>query len=106
MSCSWVRDIESEVMARVRIGWSAGLTLAYTGGAGKPVGSRLLAALMACWTSCSAISRLSARLNCKVMTDALAELADVIWVRLGIWPSCTSRGAVTVVAITCGLAPG
>jgi hypothetical protein len=40
------------------------------------------------------------------MTDAPAELADVICVRLGISPSCTSSGAVTVVAITWGLAPG
>ncbi len=64
------------------------------------------AALIAAWTSCSATSRLSARLNCKVMTEDPAELTDDIWLRPGIWPSCTSKGAVTDEVITSGLAPG
>ena len=72
----------------------------------RPVGSRLLDALIASCTFCSAMSRLSARSNCKVMTEAPAELFEVICCRPGISPSCTSSGAVTVVAITVGLAPG
>ena len=40
------------------------------------------------------------------MTDAPAELCDIIWLRLGIWPNCRSSGAVTDEVITSGLAPG
>ena len=40
----------------VRIGASAGLTLLYTGGAGRSFGSRLDAALIAAWTSLAAAS--------------------------------------------------
>ncbi len=46
------------------------------------------------------------RPNCRVMTEAPAELTEVIWLRLGIWPNCTSSGAVTEDVITSGLAPG
>jgi len=61
---------------------------------------------MASCTFCSAMSRFTARSNCSVMTEAVAELDEVICCRPGIWPSWTSSGAVTVVDITCGLAPG
>jgi len=40
------------------------------------------------------------------MTDAPAELADVIWFNPGICPSCRSSGAVIDDVITSGLAPG
>ena len=40
------------------------------------------------------------------MTEAPAELVENIWFRLGIWPNCTSSGAVTEEVITSGLAPG
>ena len=40
------------------------------------------------------------------MTLAPPELVDVIWLSPGIWPNWRSSGAVTVVAITSGLAPG
>ena len=40
------------------------------------------------------------------MTEAPAELTELIWLRPGICPSCTSSGAVTEDAITSGLAPG
>ena len=40
------------------------------------------------------------------MTEAPAELVDDIWLSPGIWPSCTSSGAVTEEVITSGLAPG
>ncbi len=41
-----------------------------------------------------------------VMTDDPAELADIIWFRLAIWPNWRSSGAVTAEVITSGLAPG
>ena len=96
----------SEVIASVSTGASAGLTLAYTGGAGRSAGSRLLPALIDACTSCSATSRLWVRLNCRVTTDAPAELTEVIRSRPDIWPNWRSSGAVTVWAITSGLAPG
>ena len=46
------------------------------------------------------------RPNRKVMTEAPAELCDIIWLRLAIWPNCRSSGAVTAEVITSGLAPG
>ena len=46
------------------------------------------------------------RPNRKVMTDEPAELCDIIWLRLAIWPNCRSKGAVTAEVITSGLAPG
>ena len=52
------------------------------------------------------MSRLRSRLNCKVITDAPAELVENIWFRPGIWPNCTSSGEVTEEVITSGLAPG
>src|ERR1700733_4386305 len=76
------------------------------GGAGRSAGNRLPAALIAAWTSCSAMSRLRSRLNCSVSTEAPAELADVISFSPGIWPNCRSKGAVTDDVITSGLAPG
>jgi hypothetical protein len=41
-----------------------------------------------------------------VITDEPAELDDDIWLSPGIWPSCTSSGAVIDPVITSGLAPG
>ncbi len=77
-SCTSGSGSVSERSARVRIGASAGLTLAYMGGAGRSDGNRLPAALMAAWTSCSATSRLRLRLNCSVMTEEPAEVAELI----------------------------
>ena len=61
---------------------------------------------MAACTSCSATSSDRPRENRRVITDAPPELVDVICPRPGIWPNCRSSGAVTVVEITSGLAPG
>ena len=44
--------------------------------------------------------------NCNTSTELPAELVDVIWLSPCNCPHCRSRGAVTVVAITSGLAPG
>jgi hypothetical protein len=41
-----------------------------------------------------------------VITDEPLELIDDMRFSCDIWPNCTSSGAVTVVAITSGLAPG
>ncbi len=73
---------------------------------GRSLGSRLLPALMAACTSCSATSSCTARSKRSVMTDAPPELLDDICARPGIWPNCRSSGAVTEDVITSGLAPG
>src|SRR5690606_2248115 len=95
-----------EVTARVRIGVSAGLTLRYTGGIGRSLGSRLWAALIAACTSCSATPRSTSSANCRVITEAPPELVEDIWLRPGIWPRRRSSGAVTALVVTEGLAPG
>jgi len=61
---------------------------------------------MAACTCCSATSRLTSRVNCKVTMELPDELVLVICVRPGIWPNWRSSGAVTLVAMTSGLAPG
>src|SRR5436305_5483937 len=53
----------SEVRARKKTGWSAGLTLLYDGGAGIFGGSWRAAAAMADCTSCAAAAILRLRLN-------------------------------------------
>src|SRR5580704_18556451 len=69
-----------EVMASVRIGASAGLVLLYIGGTGRLLGRKLVAALMAACTSCSATSMLRSSENCKVISELLKELIEVICV--------------------------
>ena len=61
---------------------------------------------MAACTSCSATSRPSSRLNWSITTELPFELFEIICFRPGICPNWRSRGAVTVEAITSGLAPG
>jgi hypothetical protein len=46
------------------------------------------------------------KLNCRVMTEAPAELEESIWLKPGTSPSWRSRGAVMAVATTSALAPG
>ncbi len=50
--------------------------------------------------------QMTSRPNCRVITDAPAELLENIWFRLGISPNWRSSGAVTEDVITSGLAPG
>ena len=76
-----------DVIAKVNTGVSAGLTLLYTGGAGRSLGNRLLAALIAACTCCSATSMLMSRLKRNVSTDAPPELVEAICVRPGICPN-------------------
>lgn len=106
MFCTSVSGSSLEVMARLSTGVSAGLTLAYTGGAGKSAGSKELLALMAACTSCSATSSDRPNWNCKVMMDTPAALVEAMRSSPDIWPSWRSSGAVTVRLITSGLAPG
>ena len=73
---------------------------------GRSLGSRLLPALMAACTCCSATSIDISSANRSVMTEAPPELVDDIWDKPGIWPNCRSNGAVTLEVITSGLAPG
>jgi hypothetical protein len=61
---------------------------------------------MADCTSSSATSIFRVRLNCSTITEVPPELVDVIWLKPWSSPNWRSRGAVTVVAITVGLAPG
>ena len=106
MSSTWVIGIAEEVTARVMIGGSAGFTLLYTGGLGRSLGSRLVAALMAACTSCSATSSGRVSWNCSVTTEAPPELCDDICLRPDIWPNWRSSGAVMAEVTTSGLAPG
>jgi hypothetical protein len=106
MFCTSVSGSVSEVMASVSTGASAGLTFAYTGGAGRSAGSSEAPALMAACTCCSATSSARPRLNCSVTIDTPAALVELIRARPGIWPNWRSIGAVTVCAITSGLPPG
>ncbi len=106
MFCTSVSGRLSEVMASCRMGASAGLILAYTGGAGRSAGSSEPAAFMAAWTSCSAESMDRLRLNCSVISDTPALLTLPMRARPGIWPNWRSSGAVTVRLITSGLPPG
>ena len=96
----------SELTASVRIGASAGLTFAYTGGIGRSVGRNVPAALIAACTSCSATSSVRSSENRSVMTEAPPELVEDICSSPGTCPNCRSRGAVMAEVITSGLAPG
>ncbi len=105
-SCSLGNGSDSEVTASVSTGVSAGLTLLYTGGAGRSLGNRLFAPLIAACTSCSATSSATSSEKRRVITEAPPELVDDICASPGIWPNWRSSGAVTALVITSGLAPG
>ena len=90
----------------VSTGASAGFVMLYTGGEGKSDGRNDDPLLIEACTSSSATSIDSERLNCSTMTDTPPALVEVIWLRPCISPNCRSSGAVIVVAVTSGLAPG
>ncbi len=104
--CTSVSGMVSLLTARVRMGESAGLTLAYTGGAGRSAGRKEPPALMAACTCCSATSSVSFRSNCRVTMDTPAALTELMRFSPAIWPNWRSSGAVTVRLITSGLPPG
>ena len=88
------------------IGASAGLTLRYVGLLGRPVGSRVRAALIAAWTSFAAPSMSRLKSNCSVTRVEPRELDEVISVIPAMRPSARSSGVATVEAMVSGLAPG
>src|SRR5436309_12261916 len=96
----------SEVRARKKTGWSAGLTLLYEGGGGMFGGSCRAAAAMADCTSCAAASMLRERLNCRVIEVEPRKLAEVIVSRPAIVENWRSSGVATAAAIVSGDAPG
>ena len=102
----WPRVMLSEVSARIRIGASAGFTFRYVGLLGKPVGSKLRAALIEAITSRAAPSMSRLRSNWTVMRVDPSELEEVISVTPAMRPSARSSGVATVAAIVSGLAPG
>ncbi len=104
--CTSGSGTDLELMPSVRMGASAGLTLLYTGGAGRSCGRKFAPALIAAWTSCSATSSESSSPNCRVITEAPPELVEDICFSPGVWPNWRSSGAVTDEVITSGLAPG
>src|ERR1700739_4095292 len=100
------RGMVLDVAARASTGGSAGVVLLYIGGEGRFAGRKLDGALITDSTSSTATSMFKLRVNCRTITDVPPELLEVIWFRPCNWPNCRSRGAVTVVATTSGLAPG
>ena len=73
--------------AGLRISEALALTMADVDLAAGILGRKVCAALIAAWTSCSATSMFSSRLNCRVMTEAPKELLEVIWLRPGSSPN-------------------
>ena len=62
--------------------------------------------MIAACTSCSATSSDRLSENCSVITETPAALVELIRSSPDIWPNWPSSGAVTVLLITSGLAPG
>ncbi len=102
--CGWV--MTSEVMARIMIGASAGLTFRQFGFVGRLAGSCPRAALMAACTSRAAASISRSSSNCRVTLVDPEELFEVICVTPAIRPNCRSNGVATDDAIVSGSAPG
>src|SRR6476659_5752279 len=96
----------SEVRARKKTGWSAGLTLLYDGGDGMFGGSCRAAAAMAEATSCAAASRLRESENCRVMEVEPRKLAELMESSPAMVENCRSSGVATAAAIVSGDAPG
>src|SRR5438874_2726921 len=96
----------SEVMARIMIGASAGLTLRQFGFDGRFAGSCPRAALIAACTSRAAASMSRSSSNCSVTLVDPEELFEVICVTPAMRPNCRSSGVATAEAIVCGSAPG
>ncbi len=102
--CGWV--MTSEVMARIKIGASAGFTLRQFGFDGRLAGSCPRAALMAACTSRAAASMSRSSSNCRVTLVDPEELFEVICVTPAMRPNCRSNGVATDDAIVSGSAPG
>jgi hypothetical protein len=97
---------EGEVMASVRMGASAGLTLLYTGGIGRSLGSRLAAGVDG--RLHLLLGHIQRHVERKAQRDdrGPARAGGRHLRQPGIWPNWRSSGAVTCEVITSGLAPG
>ncbi len=95
-----------EVRAKVRIGWSAGLTLRYEGGERMSFGSSRWATDMADWTSSAAASMSLSRANWSVMRVEPRPLVEVIESIPEMVENSFSSGRATADAMVSGLAPG
>jgi len=94
-----------EDTARYRMGWSAGLTLRSTGGAGSSEGSFRWAEAMAACTSWAAASMLRSRSNCRVMRVLPRVLVEVMESMPEMLENSFSSGVATEAAMFSGLAP-
>jgi hypothetical protein len=95
-----------ELIARYRIGWSAGLTLRRKGGLGIALGSRRWAAMMPAATSWAAASMSRSRSNIRVMRVLPLLLLDVIAASPAMVENWASSTVATDEAIVSGSAPG
>ncbi len=82
------------------------MTFRIVGGYGMFGGRFAVAALIAESVSLTQPSMPRLRSNCRVTWVKPSALADVIWVRPGISPNCSSSGVATEDAMVCGSAPG
>src|SRR5258708_6369576 len=98
--------MESDCMARNRIGESAGFTLRKVGGDGMLTGSWRAAAWIAACTSSAAPSILRSRSNWMVTEVVPDELCDVMEATPAMVENCDSSGVATALAMVCGSAPG
>src|SRR3954465_3168915 len=98
--------MESDCIARNRMGESAGLTLRKVGGDGMFTGNCRDAAWMAACTSSAAPSISRSRSNWMVTEVVPDELCDVMEETPAMVENCDSSGVATALAMVWGSAPG
>src|ERR1700750_1044149 len=98
--------MDSDCMARNRIGESAGLTFRRVGGDGMLTGNCRAAAWIAACTSSAAPSMSRSRSNWMGTLVVPDEDCDVIDETPAMVLNCDSRGVATADAMVCGSAPG
>src|ERR1700761_2965537 len=95
-----------EVIARYKIGASAGFTLRKVGGVGMSVGNWRCAAEIADCTSCAAPSMLRSSSKVSVIDVVPSALVEFIELMPAMVDSCASSGVATAEAMVSGDAPG
>src|SRR3569833_149874 len=98
--------MESDCIARNRIGASAGFTLRKVGGDGMLTGNCRAACWIAAKTSSAAPSMSRSRSNWMVMDVRPEELDDVMELTPGMVENWFSSGVATAEAMVSGSAPG
>src|SRR3989304_4802004 len=117
MEMRWARKVSAysftvesgrgeELMARERVGGSAGLTLRKEGGLGMSEGSCREAWVMAACTSWAAASMSRSSVNWSVICVRPRVFDEVIESMPAMVENCRSRGVATDEAMVSGLAPG